>query len=129
MASVHRATSSAQGKEEHLHHWLLETDDRVKNGQRKNVLQEAHLLTLPVCLQLNYLSHEMDFPPEKTGRHRHTCSGENLHKHLFSATQGDATLCSGDAAILNIFTSSLTKLSEEQMMQPPMPHSSKGEQR
>jgi len=55
-------------------------------------LQEAHLLALLVSLQLNYLSCEMNFPAEKTGRHRPTCSEEILHKHFFSTQEKQSGL-------------------------------------
>lgn len=76
------------GEEEYFHHcyWRQMTEWRMGKDKKMFQLQEAHLFALPVSLQLNYLSHEMNFPTEKTGRHRHTCSGEILHKH-FSSTQ------------------------------------------
>lgn len=63
---------------------LLDMGDRVKNGKRQSSIPmaEAHLLALPVSLQLSYLPCEMNFPAEKIGRDRPMCSGEILHKRF-----------------------------------------------
>lgn len=68
------------------------TEWRKGKDKKMFQLQEAHLLAHPVSLQLNYLSCEMNFPTEKTGRHRPTCSGKILHKHFFSAQEKQSGL-------------------------------------
>lgn len=64
--------------------WQSEEWEKTK---KKFQLQEAHLLALPASLQLSYLSCETNFPTEKTGRYRPSCSGEILCKHFFSTQE------------------------------------------
>lgn len=98
MSKTGNAKHMAPEQYETFLHWggqvfsllFLERCSRAKNGkrQKKRVqLQEAHLLAPLVSLQLNYLSCEMNFPTEKTDRHRPTCAGEILHKHFFSTQE------------------------------------------
>ena len=70
-----------------LCYWRQMTKWRIRKDKKIFQLQETHLLALPVSLQLNYLSCEINFPTEKTGRHRPTCSGEILHEHFFSTQE------------------------------------------
>lgn len=75
-----------------LCYWRQVTEWRMGKDKKMFQLQEADLLALPVSLQLNYLSCEMNFPAEKTGRHRPTHSGEILHKHFFSTQEKQSGL-------------------------------------
>lgn len=77
-------------KDEYFHRcfWRDVAEPRKRKDKKKKIqLQEAHLLALLVSLQLDYLSCEMNFPTEKTDRHKPTCPGEILHKHFFSTQE------------------------------------------
>lgn len=88
LQSSMRLFCTREDKYFHCCFWRDVAEPRMGKDEKKRVqLQEAHLLAPLVSLQLNYLSCEMNFPTEKTDRHRPTCAGEILHKHFFSTQE------------------------------------------